>query len=1641
MFHGLPERFTLAYMIRHCLIICTLLCTLGATTGFSDVLITEFVAENDESYLDKDGDASDWIEIHNDSSSAVDLSGWSLTDDSGDLTKWIFPPGTTLGPRAYRVIFASGKNRRTFDREFHTNFSLKKSGEYLAIVRNDGVTVEHSYGTTFPPQYPGMSYGLDQDANTATVIAQGATGQAGVPASQADFTANYANWNLDRNMSFTEGSWQNVTTGVGYETTSGYGSWLGTDLETEMNGVNASVFLRVPFTVPDATAFSSLVMRMRWDDGFVAYINGVQVAADRNPATLQWNSSATANRNDGLNDEWATFTIPVDGLGLVNGTNILAIHGLNQNSTSSDMLILPELDLHLPGAPSATAAYQLSPSPGAGNGMGITDVPPYFANVTDQVDRPTGGIGSPAIVVTADVRKTEDDITSVKAFQRVMFGSEVQVNMNDSGTGADEVAGDSIYSAFIPTTGMGPGQMLRWRFEAQDASGGVANAPLYPDPIDSARYYGTVAQNSAHSSSQLPILETFVQDETAVNTRGGTRACVYYLGEFYDNIQMDLHGQSTAGFPKKSYDLDFNKGSRFRWKSDEQRVKDINLLTNWADKSKSRNALAYEFLKHCGAAYHFAFPVRVERNGAFFSTADMVEDGDDRFLERIGLDGNGSLYKMYDRLINPNQASKKTRKEEGNEDIAALIAGINDALPRDTRRLYAYDNVDLAASVNYLASLVVVGISDNGHKNYYVYRDTEGSGEWRPLPWDVDLSAGRRFNSTDRYFDDTFFNNLWVRNPNRLWELIHNTPEYRDMYLRRIRTLIDDVLLAPGTSYANDWYSQKANEWADLLDPAGVTSDADLDYAKWGSWGNNNEVRPASTRIINEWLPAKRSYLFDPARSYSGETIPPTQSATPNITLETVDFLPASGNQEEEYLVLKNGEATAIDISGWALDNAIDYTFPPGTVIPPGDGSAANDYIGLFHVAKNSSALRAGSGTVTGGQFRFIQGNYKGQLSARGETIELRNSEGTLVTTQTYIGTPTAAQEHLRITEIMYHPTENSAISPDPQDFEFIELRNISSTETIDLTGIKFTGGIAFDFTGSAVTSLLPGEYVLVVANELAFTNVHGTSLPVAGGFFGSLNNGGEPLRLEDSVGEKILEFAFKDSWHPLSDGLGFSLAIENENADWTTWGEKDSWRLSGLEGGTPGTSVTPTITATILVNEVLAHTDLPQVDSIELHNPGTYPADIGGWFLTDDFLTPKKFRIPDNTIIPAGDFIVFDESDFSQGPNSFRLSEYGEAAYLFSGDPGNKLTGYYHGENFQASPNGISLGSHVDSQGIAHFVLQKTNSLNAANSAPLVGPVVMSEIHYHPVDLPGGVDNPLDEFIELTNTSNATVPLYSTYTNVPGYGTNALNDTWRLRNAVDFDFPPGVEMEPGESILVVSFDPVTDTAQLLTFRSTFNVPPEIGIYGPWSGKLSNDGEELELKYPGSADPLLSFYVPYYTAEEIDYRDTSPWPTPADGSGPSLQRLRLNQFANDPTNWGAASPAPGAGRDADADGMEDWWETLHGLTIGVNDSGFDPDLDGFTNLQEFLARTSPFDPSNFLELSMTRTLSVTNLSFTASSNVSYTIQYTDSLTHPDWKTFQTIPAQPQGRPIEFSYDPTESQRFFRVITRSPRSQN
>ncbi|MBW1901514.1 MAG: CotH kinase family protein, partial [Deltaproteobacteria bacterium] len=123
-------------------------------------LITEFMASNDITLVDEDGDYSDWIEIHNPGLAEENLGGWYLTDDASNRTKWQFPD-ISLGSDGYLVIFASDKDRAVAGSELHLNFKLSSNGEYLALVEPDGITVAYEYAPEFPAQRTDISYGTN----------------------------------------------------------------------------------------------------------------------------------------------------------------------------------------------------------------------------------------------------------------------------------------------------------------------------------------------------------------------------------------------------------------------------------------------------------------------------------------------------------------------------------------------------------------------------------------------------------------------------------------------------------------------------------------------------------------------------------------------------------------------------------------------------------------------------------------------------------------------------------------------------------------------------------------------------------------------------------------------------------------------------------------------------------------------------------------------------------------------------------------------------------------------------------------------------------------------------------------------------------------------------------------------------------------------------------------------------------------------------------------------------------------------------------------------------------------------------------------------------------------------------------------
>ncbi|MBN1670860.1 MAG: lamin tail domain-containing protein [Kiritimatiellae bacterium] len=471
----------------------------------------------------------------------------------------------------------------------------------------------------------------------------------------------------------------------------------------------------------------------------------------------------------------------------------------------------------------------------------------------------------------------------------------------------------------------------------------------------------------------------------------------------------------------------------------------------------------------------------------------------------------------------------------------------------------------------------------------------------------------------------------------------------------------------------------------------------------------------------------------------------------------------------------------------------------------------------------------------------------------------------------------TAHYSNLRITEILYNPLGG-------EDFEFIEIKNTgSSTRGLSEMTVR---GIRYTFPPGA--ELGPGEFAVLVRNEAAFTGRHpGVKETVAlfGEYSGKLSNDGEKLALLDNDGRTVTSVRYNDKepWPREADGAGFSLVAAD------TAGDQDDpakWRASNLIGGSPGRD--DGAPHHVVISEVLSHTDLPQLDAIELHNAGGAAADIGGWYLSDSNDNYRKYRIPDGTTLAADQYIVFDESDFNTNTNDpacFALDSHGDEVYLTKWDSNGNLE-YLAEARFGGAENGVAFARYVKTDEDADFVAQRVpNTLGSANAPPKVGPLVINEILYNPV--PGAA-----EFIELANTSGSTLKLYDPATPA---------NRWRLAAAVDYTFPAGTELAADETVLVVSTNEST-------FRAQYpDVPSGVRVFGPYAGRLGNGGESVKLWRPGAPDEQG---VPWILADRVQYGDNSPWPESADGDGPALERQDPEAYGNDAVNW-TASLEPG----------------------------------------------------------------------------------------------------------------------------------
>ncbi|MBN1307137.1 MAG: lamin tail domain-containing protein [Chitinispirillaceae bacterium] len=643
-----------------------------------------------------------------------------------------------------------------------------------------------------------------------------------------------------------------------------------------------------------------------------------------------------------------------------------------------------------------------------------------------------------------------------------------------------------------------------------------------------------------------------------------------------------------------------------------------------------------------------------------------------------------------------------------------------------------------------------------------------------------------------------------------------------------------------------------------------------------------------------------------------------------NLRLTEIHYNPSDldtilTSNDLEFIEMKNTGSTTLDLGGLAFTDGIDYVFDDGATLEPD---------AFFVVASNENGFEQRYGFSP-------DGVYGGQLNNGGEKITLIDTAtDSAVFSQSYKDTDTWPQEadgggyslvpvnvdpgrdetdpgfwrksarvhgspgkddikkefdpelyNLRITEIHYNPLDLD--NTDGDSLEFIELKNIGSSE-LSLGTVAFTNGITYAFPEDA--ALEAGGFIVLAFDSTTFMRRYPDVTPY-GAYADNLANNGEKVVVSDIVSDtELIVVDFKDNapWPKVADGDGYSIVTVSSVPDGNQ-NDPRAWRRSFRIDGSPGED-DPGI---VLVNEVLTHTDPPQYDAIELFNPGDRKVDVGGWYLTDRKVDPIKYRIPDNTVIDAGGYVYFDETDFNADATfaSFNLNSHGEEVWLVADERGC-TQGYCHGFTFGELDNGVSIGRHITSTGREVFVAQKDVTLGEANSGPLVGPLIISEIMYHSLDNSG-------DYIEITNVSGQEVKLYH-----PDYP----DTTWRV-TGIGFRFPPNSVIKSGESVVVAD-----DSIPVNAFRTRYSVADEVQIF-IMPGGLKNGSEKLELLKP--EDPYVEDSTvstapvyPYMLFDEVEYSDGTNWPA-ADGNGLSLHR-KPDTYGDDRASWEADGPSPGA---------------------------------------------------------------------------------------------------------------------------------
>lgn len=954
-----------------------------------------------------------------------------------------------------------------------------------------------------------------------------------------------------------------------------YTNLIETNVVNSMAETSSSIYQRIPFELGVGATFDTLSLRMKYDDGFVAYLNGTKVAEANAPVSPVFDSVATGEHAD----EDALVYEEFDLTGFVNllqaGENVLAIHGLNSAVADSDFLIHPELVGT--ETPIEGAFYLFNPTPGGANDNDGTLG--FVGDTTFSVDRGfyetafdveiTSSTEDAIIVYTTDgsaptlengeVYDGPVTISTTTILKAAGFKPNFQPTNVDSQTYLflADVINQPANPEGLPTTWAG----VQADYEMDPDVVGENNLfndlyrntiiddlkslPTMSISLDMADMFGpqgiyTNPQSSGRAWERPASVEFFTADgseefqiNSGIRVQGGSSRSVNY-----PKHSMRLEFRDDYGPSRLEYDLfgnqPYGEGALESFDEIVLRARFNQSWTHWHPEQAFRaqyvrDQWARDLQFAMGHNSTNGRYTHLYINGLYWGIYNIGERPAAPFQE----DHTGIDEYLWD-VINSNEAV------DGNDDAwDALIAQANAGLTSQNAYEAIQEVLDLENFTDYMIMNFYFGNSDWDGHNWISARPKVEGGKWQFYAWDSEFAIALPPNNTGDLNqvlnqDRTGLNSN--NNPSRIYNQLRQNSEYRVYFSDRVQKLFfNDGVFTPENAMSV-WEARAAQ-----IDRALVA-----ESARWGDY--RRDVNPQGDDTPADFALFTRDEHYLTHRTWILNTYFPQRTDIVLGQFENRGLYPDTGpaNVAVNGVLQHGGRIEVGDLISFETDA------PVGSVI--------------YYTTDGSDPRLTGGGVsgtavVYGADFTLAEsGTLKVRVLNGGEWSALVEADFT-------VDVP------LRVSEISYNPDGDDAVA-------FIELIN-TGVVPIDLEGVSFVfdevsgEGIAFTFmSGDRVTSVGPGEHVVIPKDPIAFEAAYPevpVSLIADRGFEGSLSNGGEKLTLLDAAGGTIHAFAYDDDWDKRTDGDGPSLSIIDANGDIETWGDAASWRVSGMDGGTPG--------------------------------------------------------------------------------------------------------------------------------------------------------------------------------------------------------------------------------------------------------------------------------------------------------------------------------------------------------------------------------------------------------------------------------------------------------------------------------------